>query len=503
MLLALVDHVGAAQGQVVHHPADRPFVAGDGARREHDHVVIVHLHEPVVVDGDARQGGRRFALRPGRDAHHVAAGEVPDLAVANLHAGRDAQQSEALRGLGVVDHAAAHEGDVAIELRREIHEDLHAVDARGKHRHDDLAGRGREDLLEAVDDVAFRSGDAGPIDVGAVGKQREHALLAQFGQARQVRRLAVERRVIDLEVAGVDQHARRRVDGQRQAVRHAVRDAQALDRERPHLHAFARRHRLEPSADVDAVLLEAILDQRQRQSRAVDRTFDERHEVRQPADVILVAVREEDGGHLVAEALEVRQVGHDEVDAEQIGLGEHHAGIDNDRRVAARDRHRVHAELAQAAKRHHVDRQRQRRLGHDHLYRSFPGLGNTPTTRPIAATGCVGPAHVLRHEHRSRRGTGAADTDSRQAWRAPASACENPDPLGWAESAKSYSGQQDNTERAATFARRRPGGRTPRATASRRGAGRRCRPRPATPSRRRPHPWRAPAAWSPASSGAG
>ena len=70
------------------------------------------------------------------------------------------------------------------------------------------------------------------IDVGAVGEERQHALRAELGEAVQVEVLAVDRRLIDLEVAGVDDHADRRRDRQRHAVRHAVRDADELDRER-------------------------------------------------------------------------------------------------------------------------------------------------------------------------------------------------------------------------------------------------------------------------------
>ena len=68
-----------------------------------------------------------------------------------------------------------------------------------------------------------------PIDVRAVGEQREHAGGAELGEAVEVEVLAVERRLVDLEVAGVDHDAARRLDRQRHAVRHAVRDAQELD----------------------------------------------------------------------------------------------------------------------------------------------------------------------------------------------------------------------------------------------------------------------------------
>ena len=95
-----------------------------------------------------------------------------------------------------------------------------------------LAVRAREELFERVDDLDLRAGEALAIDVGAVGKQREHALRAQLREAMQVEVLAVDRRLIDLEVAGVDDRAGRRGDGERHAVGHAVRDANELDRQR-------------------------------------------------------------------------------------------------------------------------------------------------------------------------------------------------------------------------------------------------------------------------------
>ena len=63
--------LGAAPGDVVHHPADGLLVAGNDPGREHDHVVLVELHVPVVVDGDAGQRGQRLALRAGAEADDV------------------------------------------------------------------------------------------------------------------------------------------------------------------------------------------------------------------------------------------------------------------------------------------------------------------------------------------------------------------------------------------------------------------------------------------------
>ncbi len=101
---------------------------------------------------------------------------------------------------------------------------------------------------------------------------------------------------------------------------------------------------------VEAVLLELRLDERERERRAVDRAVDERQHVRHAADVILVAVRQHERGGAPF-LLQIGEVRDDPVDAEQFGVGEHHAGIDDDRRLAPGEREHVHAELAESAER--------------------------------------------------------------------------------------------------------------------------------------------------------
>ena len=93
-----------------------------------------------------------------------------------------AQVPEPLRDLGVLHDAAADEGDLALELRRQVDEHLHPVDARGERRDDELALRAREQLLERVDDFDLGAGEAAAIDVRAVGEQRQHALRAELAR---------------------------------------------------------------------------------------------------------------------------------------------------------------------------------------------------------------------------------------------------------------------------------------------------------------------------------
>jgi hypothetical protein len=289
----------------------------------------------------------RLALRPGGQTQHVLGGVAADFRVADLQAGRNAQVSEALGDLGVLNHAASDKGDAAIELRRQIDEDLHPVDARRERRDDQLAAGAGEDFLEGFHDLELGAGEAAAIDVGAVGEQRQHAGGAELGEPVDVEVLAVNRRLVDLEVAGVDDDPRRGVNRDCHAIRHAVRDAYELDLERAHGDALARRYRYEHAA-IEAVLLQLRLDQRQRQRRAVDRAGDERRDVGHPADVIFVPVRQ-DQRRGTALLLQIGEIRNDAVDAEQFGIGKHHTRIDDERGRSPGQREHVHSELAESA----------------------------------------------------------------------------------------------------------------------------------------------------------
>jgi len=105
---------------------------------------------------------------------------------------------------------------------------------------------------------------------------------------------------------------------------------------------------------VDAVFDELGLDQRKRQRRAVDRTVDERHHVRHAADVILVAVRQHEGGDAPF-LLQVGEVRDDPVHAEQLGVRKHHPRIHHHRRLAPGEREHVHPELAESAERYDIE----------------------------------------------------------------------------------------------------------------------------------------------------
>ena len=71
-------------------------------------------------------------------------------------------------------------------------------------------GRGAEDLLDRRGEVALGRREAGDLGVGGVGQEQVDPLLAQPGEAAQVGDPLVERELVHLEVAGVQDQARRR-----------------------------------------------------------------------------------------------------------------------------------------------------------------------------------------------------------------------------------------------------------------------------------------------------
>jgi len=97
---------------------------------------------------------------------------------------------------------------------------------------------------------------------------------------------------------------------------------------------------------VELVLLDLRSEQASRERGGVDRHARKlRQDVRQPADVVLVGVRDEECPHVRPALREVGDIGHDEIDAVHLLVGEHEAAIDDDDVVAVLEHVHVLADL--------------------------------------------------------------------------------------------------------------------------------------------------------------
>ena len=106
---------------------------------------------------------------------------------------------------------------------------------------------------------------------------------------------------------------------------------------------------------VDPVLAQLGRDQGEGEPRADQRDVAAQpQQVRDRADVVLVPVREDDGGDVAQAVLDDPEVGQDQVDPRLLGLREQDAAVDDQQLPVELEHGHVAADLAEPAQRHHA-----------------------------------------------------------------------------------------------------------------------------------------------------
>ncbi len=264
---------------------------------------------------------------------------------------RQTQVAEVGRDGHVAHHGASDEHDFAAVFVGGVHDLLHAVHVAGEAGDDDLAGGLRERLVERRADGGLRLDESRHLGVGGIHHQQVHALFAELAEFHQIGDAVVERQLVELDVAGVDQGTGRGLHEYRKRVRDGVGHVHEFEVERADLELFASLdldHRR-----VDAVFLALRLDEGERQLGADQRDVrTELEQIRHGADVVLVAVGEHQRLDLVETVLDVVEVGQDQVDARLFLFREQHAAVDEQDVAVVFDHIHVAADFAQAAQRH-------------------------------------------------------------------------------------------------------------------------------------------------------
>ena len=208
-----------------------------------------------------------------------------------------------------------------------------------------------EQILQARTNGPLALRVSGPIDVGRIRQQQQHAALAVFGERVQIEELVVGRRGIDLKIAGMNHHPERCGDRQRDAAHNRVRNVDKFDCKRTELDPFARLHHVQGGIFEHLVLFQTAFYQCQREFGSVNRNVQLRQQKRHAANVVFVAVRQDQPADQGGMLFQIGEIGSDDVYPEQLGIREHHARVDHDDVVAIAERHRIHAEFAETTKR--------------------------------------------------------------------------------------------------------------------------------------------------------
>src|SRR6476469_9539907 len=204
--IALVHDVGAEAHEAVDDAVDGVLVAGDEAAREQHRVAGADV-DAVLAVRHPREGGHRLTLGAGADEDEL----VVTQAVDPLDVDEDAVGHLEVAELGgdahVAHHRPADHGDLASGRLRGVEHLLHAVHVAAEAGDDDPSLGVPEDLVDGRCDLELGRREAGDVGVRRVGEEEVDALLAEAGEGTQVGEAAVERQLVHLEVAGVQQGA--------------------------------------------------------------------------------------------------------------------------------------------------------------------------------------------------------------------------------------------------------------------------------------------------------
>ena len=324
---------------------------GDRARADDDRVAWLNLHEPVIAVGHPREAGHRLALGARRRDDDLVVRLVLDPVLRHDPRRVVGQVAKVGRDPEVLFHRAADDRDVPAHVRGGVEHLLDPGDVARERRDDDPAVERLHDLAERVADRPFGRRVPGVLGTRGVGQETGHALGAELGEDREVRQLAVDRRVIELEVAGVDDGPDRCPEGDAHRVGDRMTDPEGHHVEGPDVDLAAGLER-DQRVVVELVLLDLVAEEAARERRGVDRHARELGQhVRQRADVVLMGMGDDERLDVGAAFLEIGDVGDDEVDAEHLLVGEHQPAIDDDDLVAVFEDVHVLADLPHPAER--------------------------------------------------------------------------------------------------------------------------------------------------------
>ena len=241
--VVLVQHLGAHLREPVDRVVDAQLVAGDRLRGDDHRVAGLDLDGGMVVVRDPRHRRHRLALAAGAEDQLLAARQLGELVRPQDRVLGDVHVAEVARDVRVLPHRAADERDLAPAVDPDVGRLLHPVHVRGERGDEDPALAAREDLAERLAHDALGLGDAGPLGVRGVAEQEVDAEAADLREPADVGALPVDRRVVELVVAGVDDAAARRLEHDGGRVGNRVRHPDELEPERAELDRLvARRH---------------------------------------------------------------------------------------------------------------------------------------------------------------------------------------------------------------------------------------------------------------------
>ena len=360
----LVNDGRAGFHQLIDDLGDVLLVAGDRRCRDDDEIQRRDVDLLVVVHRHAGERTHRLALGTGRDEHDLLRRVLVHVLDVDDGVLRYLEIAQLQRRRDDVDHAASQNGDLSAVLCCHVDDLLDAVDIRGEGRDDDaLALCLRKELVEGFTDLPFCRGIARTLGIGGIRHQRKNASVSKLTEASQINGAAVDGRIIDLEVARMDENARRGMDRHADRIRDGVVDLDELDCHAAHADGLARLDGIfDQPCRCRLCSSSLCLMSPKRQAGAVDRRIDLFEQVCKTADVILVSVRDDDAAELILVALHIGEIRDNEIHAGHFRIRERQTAVEDEHIVCALEHGHILADLVESAQERHADRRFRRRF---------------------------------------------------------------------------------------------------------------------------------------------
>ena len=296
------------------------------------------------------QSGHVFALRAGGDDDDLILGKALDGSQIHNGSRLHLQIAQLLGDLQHVLHAPAGDGDLAAVALGGGENGLNAVHVGGKGGDDDPLVAVAELPVKAVGDHVFAGGVALPLHVGGVRQHRQHALISQLAQPRQIHH-AVVGSGVDLEVAGEYHRTHGGADGEGYRVGDGVVHVDELHGEASGLYYVTGLVGDELDLVCQPVLFQLQLNKTAGHGGAVDGAVHVPHGVWDGTNVVFVAVGDEHAPQLFLVGHKIGKIGDDQIDAVHVFLREAHAAVDHDHIFSVFQDGTVLADLVKAAQR--------------------------------------------------------------------------------------------------------------------------------------------------------
>ena len=311
----------------------------------------------MLARGHARKSRKGLALRAGAQHDNAVLRVLVDVEGIDDVLFIDLEVAELAGNAGVGEHRAARHDHLAARCDRGVAHLLEAMDVARERGNEHAALGVGDDIAQEGADCSLAGGVPRAVCVGRVAHQQVDALVCEPGEGRKIGADAIDGSLVELEVTCMQNVAGRALDKRAHGCRDRVVHREELNAELAELYPVARLNFLEVGV-LDAVLLEPAGDHAERELRRVDGHLgvEVLQQVRQGADVVLVAVRDDDAAQLVLVLKDIGVIRQDKIHAGMIVIREHETGVVQNHVVTVLDDRHVLADAVEAAQRNDLQR---------------------------------------------------------------------------------------------------------------------------------------------------